>query len=73
MRYLKKHEIHMNSLPTYNFKGFVYAPTVHNGRIYHTVYKNYRYISDLYGPSNAVFGKREFIDAILKGFKKYAS
>lgn len=72
MRYLKKNEMDMDSLPSYNFKGFIYAPTTHAGRVYHTVYKNYRYVTDLSGPTNAVFNKKEFIDAIQKGFQRYA-
>jgi hypothetical protein len=72
MRYLKKNEMDMDTLPSYNFKGFIYAPTTHAGRVYHTVYKNYRYVTDLYGPSNGVFSKKEFIDAIQKGFQRYA-
>lgn len=72
MRYLKKNEMDMDSLPSYNFKGFVYSPTTHAGRVYHTVYKNFRYVTDLSGPSNAVFSKKEFIDAIQKGFQRYS-
>lgn len=71
MRYLKKNEMDMDSLPSYNFKGFVYSPTTHAGKVYHTVYKNFRYVTDLSGPSNAVFSKKEFIDAIQKGFQRY--
>ena len=70
MRYLKKNEMNMDTLPSYNFKGFVYAPSTHAGKVYHTVYKDYRYIIDLPGPTNAVFSKKEFIDTILKR-KKY--
>jgi len=71
MRYLKKNEMNMDTLPSYNFKGFVYAPSTHAGKVYHTVYKDYRYITDLPGPTNAVFSKKEFIDTILKR-KKYS-
>ena len=60
MRYLKKNEMNMDTLPSYNFKGFVYAPSTHAGKVYHTVYKDYRYITDLPGPTNAVFSKKEF-------------
>ena len=61
----------MEDLPSYNFKGFVYAPTTHAGRVYHTVYSNYRYVTDLSGPTNAVFSKKEFIDVIQKGFNRF--
>ena len=43
----------------------------HAGKIYHTVYKNYRFVKDLSGPTNAVFSKKEFIDAIQSGFQRY--
>ena len=74
MRYLKKNEMNMDTLPSYNFKGFVYAPSTHAGKIYHTVYQNYRYVADLPGPTNGVFSKKEFNDAIQKGYgyKRYA-
>ena len=71
MRYLKKNEMKMDSLPSYNFRGFVYAPTTHAGRVYHTVYKDFRYVKDLSGPTNGVFSKKEFIDAIQSGFQRY--
>jgi hypothetical protein len=71
MRYLKKNEMNMDYLPSYNFKGFVYAPTTHAGKVYHTVYNNFRYVTDLYGPNNAVFSKKEFIDAIQQRFNRY--
>ncbi len=71
MRYLKKNEMRMGYLPTYTFKGFVYAPTTHAGRVYHTVMKDFRFVTDLYGPNNAVFSKKEFIDAISKRFHRY--
>jgi hypothetical protein len=73
VRYLKKNEMKSNLIPSYNFKGFVYSPTTHAGRIYHTVYKNFRYVTDLPGPNNAVFSKKEFIDAVQKGFQRYSS
>ena len=44
VRYLKKNEMFIDNFPTYNFKGFVYAPSTHAGKIYHTVYKNFRYV-----------------------------
>ena len=56
---------------TYNYKGFVYAPSTHAGKIYHTVYKNFRYVMDLSGHTNAVFSKKEFIDQVQKNFLKY--
>ena len=71
MRYLKKNEMNMDYLPSYNFKGFVYAPTTHAGKVYHTVYNNFRYVTDLSGPNNAVFSKKEFIDAIQQRFNRY--
>ncbi len=71
MRYLKKNEMFIDNFPTYNFKGFVYAPSTHAGKIYHTVYKNFRYVMDLSGPTNAVFSKKEFIDQVQKNFLKY--
>lgn len=70
MRYLKKNEMNMDTLPTYNFKGFVYSPSTHAGKIYHTVYKNYRFVTDLSGPTNAVFSKKEFIDAVQRMFQQ---
>lgn len=73
MRYLKKNEMNMDTLPSYNFRGFVYSPSTHAGKIYHTVYKNYRFVKDLSGPTNAVFSKKEFIDAIQSGFQRYTS
>lgn len=72
MRYLKKHEFkQMDSLPTYEHKGFVYAPTTLGTRVFHTVYRNYQYVTDLYGPPNAVYGKKEFVDAIQKIARRY--
>lgn len=70
MRYLKKNEMNMDTLPSYNFKGFIYAPSTHAGKIYHTVYKNYRYVTDLSGPTNAIFSKKDFIDAVTKMFQQ---
>ena len=70
MRYLKKNEMNMEALPSYNFKGFVYAPSTHAGKIYHTVYKNYRYVTDFSGPTNAIFQKKEFIDAVQRMFQQ---
>ena len=71
MRYLKKSEMNMDTLPSYMFKGFVYAPSTHAGKIYHTVYMNYRYVTDLPGPTNAIFSKKEFIDAVQKNYHNY--
>lgn len=70
MRYLKKNEMRMDTLPSYNFKGFVYSPSTHAGKVYHTVYKQYRYVTDLSGPTNAIFSKKEFIDAVQKMFQQ---
>ena len=70
MRYLKKNEMNTDTLPTYNFKGFIYSPSTHAGKIYHTVYKNYRHVTDFSGPTNAVFSKKEFIDAVQRMFQQ---
>lgn len=64
MRFLKRNEVDMDVLPCFNFRGYVYAPTTHNGRVYHTVYNNFQYVTDLNFPANAVLNKREFIEAL---------
>jgi hypothetical protein len=71
MRYLKKSEMNINTLPSYMFKGYVYAPSTHAGKIYHTVYMNYRHVIDLPGPTNAIFSKKEFIDAVQRKYNNY--
>ena len=59
MRYLKKNEMFIDNFPTYNFRGFVYTPNTHGGKVYHTVVKDCRFVIDLSGPSNAVFSRKE--------------
>ena len=66
MRYLKKNEMFIDNFPTYNFRGFVYTPNTHGGKVYHTVVKDCRFVIDLSGPSNAVFSRKEFIDNVNK-------
>jgi hypothetical protein len=72
MRYLKKHEYkNMYSLPSFEYKGFVYAPTTLGTRVFHTVYRNYRYVTDLWGPPNAVFEHKDFVDAVNKFTRRH--
>ena len=70
MRYLKKNEMFVDNFPTYNFRGFVYVPNTHSGKVYHTVVKDCRFVTDLSGPTSAVFSKKEFVDNVNQFLNK---